>query len=264
MNLRKRTFEIVEAARSGDRASSAFDIFIVSLIAINVASFVLETVEPIHDAAPMAFFVIEVVSVAVFSVEYVLRLWSCTAGGASPVMGRVRFAARPLLLLDLAAILPFYLPFLGLDLRVLRVLRVLRLARLAKLARYSRALQLLGRAILRSGPELVLSVALMGLLLLIASAIMYYAERDAQPQAFASVPRSMWWAVATLTTVGYGDVYPVTAFGRIIGSVISILGIGMFALPTAILGAAFVEEVRTSRLARDDHGVCSRCGRPFD
>ncbi|MCE5278070.1 MAG: ion transporter [Planctomycetaceae bacterium] len=147
-------------------------------------------------------------------------------GYSRPVLGRLRAAASPMMLIDLLAILPFYLPFIDADLRFLRSLRLLRIFRLAKIARYSNALQTLGRVLGNHKVELAATGFVMLILLILSSTLMYYAENDAQPQAFSSVPASMWWAVATMTTVGYGDMCPVTPLGKVLGSFIAILGIG--------------------------------------
>jgi voltage-gated potassium channel len=158
---------------------------------------------------------------------------------------------------DLAAVLPFYLPFLGLDLMFLRSLRLVRIARLGKLNRYSQAMQLLGKVVWNRRAELASSVLVLLVLLVVVSSLMYYAERDAQPDRFGDIPSAMWWGVATLTTIGYGDTYPVTALGKALATVAAVLGIGMFALPTGILGSAFVEELQ----ARRRPARCPHCGK---
>jgi len=199
-----------------------------------------------------------------FSAEYLLRLWSCTVNPAhaAPLRGRFRFALTPLLLIDLLAILPFYFsllaPLLALDLRFLRAVRLFRLFRLAKLARYSLALRTFGRVLSSKKEELLSTLFILFLLLFLASSLMYFAENKAQPEKFSSIPTALWWGVATLTTVGYGDVVPVTALGRFLASMIAILGIGMFALPTGILGAAFVEEMQTRS---SPPKLCPHCGK---
>ena len=172
----------------------------------------------------------------------------------------MRFAVSGIALIDLLAILPFYLPFVGLDLRFLRALRLIRIVRIAKVGRYYSSLNLIRDTVRARKEELVLSVAIMVLLLVVSASVMYYAEHEVQPEAFPSIPASLWWAVVTLTTVGYGDAFPVTTLGKFLASVISILGIGMFALPTGILGAGFVEEIRKRR---DEVEVkrCPHCGR---
>jgi voltage-gated potassium channel len=236
------------------------DIVILALIVANVLALILESVASIYGAYRLWFRSLEVVSVAVFSVEYLLRAWSSVEdrrfAGAG---GRLRYMASPLAIVDLLAVLPFWLPMIGGDLRILRTLRLFRIFWLGKLGRYSDALQTLGRVVAAKRAELAITGALGAALLLIASSLMYFAENAAQPEVFSSIPASMWWAVATLTTVGYGDVYPITPVGRVLGSVIAVLGIGMFALPTGILGAAFTEELQAHRASVP--GRCSRCGK---
>ena len=260
MRMRKRLNQILRPAVGGDVASRTCDIFILSVISLSVIGIILESVQSIHDGAPGVFHWIEIVSVAIFTVEYVLRLWSCVEESKykHPILGRARFALTPLALIDLAAILPFYLPFVGVDLRFIRVVRLLRLFRVAKVGRYSRSLQLLGRVIRGKKEELGVTLFILLLLVVLASCFLYHAENAAQPDAFPSIPAAMWWAVATLTTVGYGDIYPVTAAGKCLASVIAILGIGMFALPTGILGAGFVEEVQARKRQAKR---CPHCGK---
>jgi voltage-gated potassium channel len=166
------------------------------------------------------------------------------------------------MLVDFLAILPYYLVILGVDLRVMRALRLFRIVRLLKIARYSSALQTLGRVLLKSKGELGMCFFAMVVLLILASSLMFYAERDVQPELFSSIPAAMWWGMATLTTVGYGDIYPLTPFGKLLGSFIAVLGVAMFALPAGILGAAFSGE-----LHKDDETVveiCPHCGKTID
>ncbi len=264
MNIKRRVYEILEIASEGDRASRRFDICILTLITLNGVALVLETVQGIHGRAERLFTLFENFSVLIFTVEYLLRLWCCTTSPdyARPVRGRLKFALTPLALIDLLAILPFYLrllaPWMGLDLRLLRTVRLFRLFRLAKLVRYSVALRTFERVLREKKEELLTSLTFLGLMLLLAATLMYFAERDAQSDKFSSIPAAMWWGIATLTTVGYGDVFPITTIGKLIGSVIAVLGIGMFALPTGILGAAFLEEVER-RKAKPKQ--CPHCGK---
>ena len=257
---RNRIHEILEAARSGDRASRAFDIFILSLIGLNVLALILGTVESIRLLAPRFFTAFEFFSVMVFSVEYLLRVWSCTVSPdyPRPIRGRLRFALTPMALIDLLAILPFYLPFLGVDLHFIRAVRLFRIFRVAKLGRYSAELRTFRRILTAKKRELLITLFALLLLLLLSSAVMYYAERNAQPKAFSSIPAAMWWAVCALTTVGYGDVVPATLVGKLASSAISILGIGIFGLPAGILASGFIEEIQTKRTRPD---VCPHCGK---
>jgi voltage-gated potassium channel len=260
MNIRKRTWDIVETAKPGDAASRLFDIAILSLIFLNVIAVIIGSVQSVQQHWGTFLDVFEAVSVLVFTVEYAARLWSCTTDPefSGRILGRVRLALRAMSVVDLLAILPFYLPFLGLDLRSLRVLRLLRIIRVAKVGRYYSSLNLIKHVFQSKKEELVLTSALMGLLLVVSSSVLYYCENAAQPDAFSSIPATMWWAVTTLTTVGYGDMYPVTFLGRFFASVIAIMGIGMFALPTGILGAGFVEAIQKHREPKD---TCPHCGK---
>jgi len=260
MNTRKRTWEIVEVAKRDDTASRTFDVVILVLIFVNVVAVIVGSVQSVQARFSAFLRLFEIVSIIVFTGEYVARLWSCTVDCRfqGRITGRVRFALRAMPLIDLLAILPFYLPFLGVDLRSLRVLRLLRILRVAKLGRYYSSLNLIKDVFESKKEELVLTSALMGGLLVVSSSLLYYCENGVQPDAFSSIPATMWWAVSTLTTVGYGDIYPVTLLGKFCASVIAILGIGMFALPTGILGAGFVEAIQKTRGPKN---TCPHCGK---
>lgn len=262
MKFQERSFEIVEAADPDDRASFAFDVFIITLICLNVVAFVIASVPSIQEKFGALLWRFEVFSVAVFTVEYGVRIWSCTTSPdyRGPITGRLQFASRPLLVIDFLAIVPFYLPFLGLDLRALRVLRVFRIFRVLKLARYSAALRLLGETISERREELLIALGVQIVLLLFVGTALFYVEHPAQPEEFSSIPAAMWYGIATLSTVGYGDMYPITSLGRFLGSISAVLGVGMFALPAGILGAAFSDAIQR----RKGEPVCSECGMPVD
>ncbi|HEV2704476.1 MAG TPA: ion transporter [Pyrinomonadaceae bacterium] len=259
--LKRRTFEIVELPSSRDLPSRLFVIFIMTLIVFNVAAVMLETVEELGRPFARFFSLLEGFSVTVFTVEYLLRLWSCTSDPryAGALRGRLRYALSPLALVDLMAVLPFYMEFLPVDLRFVRSLRLFRLLRIFKLARYSASLRTLDDVVRSKKEELLVTVFVVVIMLIFASSAMYYAENEAQPDKFSSIPASMWWGVATLTTVGYGDVFPVTPFGKLLGAVIAVLGVGLFALPTGILASGFTEEMRKQRVRRETMR-CPHCG----
>lgn len=245
-SFKRKVYEALEGAPESGTVGKIVQVSLVVVIVLSIVVLVLESISEIRTASPVFFGVVEIVFVAVFTTEYVLRLWSAPAGDVEAGRGagraRVRFALRPMMLVDLAAILPFFLPFLGLDLRAARLLRMFRLARVFKLARYTRAARSIRDAFVAKREELVVTVAFLFVLLMIAASMMHYAEGDTQPDRFGSIPSSMWWAIVTLTTVGYGDVVPVTLAGRLCGAVIAVIGIGFVALPTSILGSAFIME----------------------
>ena len=260
-SLKKTVYEIIEEAEPGNRASEVFDIFLITLIALNVVALIVGTVEEIHRISPGAFYLFEVISVGIFTVEFFLRVWTCTENPrfAHPVKGRLQYLVSPLALIDLLAVLPVYLVFFvnlhGLDLRFLRVVRLL--ARIVRLGRYFSSLSTLGMVVHTKRGELAAVVSVLFLLLVMTSSLMFFAEHQAQPEEFASIPRAMWWSIITLTTVGYGDVFPVTAAGRLLAGIIAIVGIGLFALPAGILGSGYMEELEKG--ARESVR-CPHCG----
>lgn len=244
MTARQRVHDILEFGSEHDPVTRLVNVFLVTLIILNVAAFTIETVPDIGRRYGYLFELFNLVSVAIFTIEYVLRLWSCVElpllHALTPWRARIGFAMRPLMIIDLIAILPFYLGFLiGID---LRILRIFRLFRFLKLARYSPALVALGRVFANERRALFGAMLVMLALLLFASTGMYFLERHIQPEVFGSIPATAWWAIATLTTVGFGDVVPVTALGRIFGGLIMIFGLGMFALPIGIMATGFSHE----------------------
>lgn len=236
-------FEVLEGDEPG-RLGQAVRQFIQVLIIVNVIAVVLETVESIRTLYQPFFTVFEDFSVAVFGAEYVARLAVCTRHEryASPILGRIRFALTPFMIFDLIAVAPFFIPFFtGMDMRVARTMRLMRIFRILKLARYSRAVHRLGLALRQSAAEIGVTLFAGSLILVVASACLFYVERDAQPDTFSSIPASAWWAIATLTTVGYGDISPITPLGKVIASGVAVLGVGVVALPAGILASAFAQ-----------------------
>lgn len=247
MSLRQRVHAVVEEGQGA--LGRAFSLTVTALILINVTAVILETVEWIAGEHGALLTAIEHVSVAVFTLELVLRLWSCTADArfARPIAGRLRYLVQPLTLVDLLAIAPFFLPLVVPDLRFVRMARMFRLLRLLKLGRYSDTIRTLGRVFVAKREELTVAASAVVVILVIASCLMFQVEHDAQPKAFASIPDAMWWGIATLTTVGYGDIYPITPLGRVLGALIALSGVGLVALPAGILASGFTEEMRRRR-----------------
>jgi voltage-gated potassium channel len=164
-------------------------------------------------------------------------------------------------MVDLLAILPALLPLIfTFDLRIIRFLRVFRLFRLFKMSRYVQSLNSLDDVVRAKKEELVVTLVMIGMLLLFSSSLMYIVETEAQPDKFPDIPSAMWWGVATLTTVGYGDVFPITPLGKLFGAFIALLGIGMFALPTGILASGFAEEIKRRHEKEKTCPPCPHCG----
>ena len=255
MPLKERVYQVLEQAEPSDRLARTWNLVIVGAIAISTLAVVAETVEAVDRRFHLLLRTIEAASLIIFATEYLLRLWAitCSPRYAHPFFGRIRFAVTPLALIDLLAIAPALLPT-RLDLRVLRIARLARVLRVLKLARHSRGMALVVKVVRRQREELLIAGGLFAMLLVVTSSLMYLAEHEAQPRAFSSIPAAMWWAVATMTTVGYGDVYPVTVLGRILAGVTALLGIAAFALPTSILGAGFLAELEGARQK------CPNCG----
>lgn len=256
--IRTRVYRLLNDS-SSDAAGHWIALALASLILLNVAAVMAESVASIQVDYGPALFVFEVFSVTVFAVEYLLRVWSCTADPrySQPVSGHIRFVLTPLAIIDLLAVLPTLILWTGVDLRFLRILRLSRMLRLAKLGRYTNALQTMGQVISSKREELLLALMLMLMVLIVASSLMYMVEHDRQPEAFSSIPATLWWGIMTLTTVGYGDVYPVTVLGKITAAVIAVAGIGLFALPAGIVGSGFVELKEQQKKADQ---VCPHCG----
>ncbi|CAN5840681.1 hypothetical protein BH20ACI4_BH20ACI4_33820 [soil metagenome] len=264
ISTKQKIWEIVEAVEHTDRPGKFydwFDFFILTLIFLNVVAVIVETVEWIHDDLGVYLYWFEVFSVAVFSVEFILRVWSSQSQKKyeKPFWGRIKFMLTPMALVDLIAILPFFLTIFAFDLRFIRTIRLFRLFRVLKFVRYSQTLKLFGKVVRGKKEELIVTATIMFVLVILTSSFIYLAEHEAQPDKFTDIPTSMWWAIVTLTTVGYGDVFPVTPLGKVFAALIAVLGIGMFALPTGILGASFVEEI--DKMKVKEKPCCPHCGK---
>jgi len=259
--LQNRIWEILENTKDDDQNGRIDDYFLLILIILNVIAMIIGSVNSIQEKYSLEFYYFELISIIIFTIEYILRLWVCICDKKyqKGLSGRVRYALTPMALIDLLAILPFYLPFTGLDLRAIRIFRLLQFFRIAKSARYVTSLRLFARVIKSRKSELAITSIVMFMLIIFASTLMYHFEGDVQPDKFPDIPTSMWWAVSTMTTVGYGDVIPITGIGKFIASIVAILGIGLFALPTGILGAGFIEELQKKKKNESIY-QCPNCG----
>ena len=270
--MRRRVYEILNHPRPDDRPARFINIALLLLIAANVVASILETEAEVARRAPAFFEWFERVSVVIFTIEYVLRLWSCTADPsyARPVSGRVRMAVTPMALIDLCAIAPFYVELLlpgAIDLRFLRVLRLMRMFRLLRYARIADALAMMVRVLHSKRVELLVSLAIVVVAMLLAAGAIYLTERDEPETQLSSIPRAMWWAVVTITTIGYGDMIPTTAAGKVIGGFVAFIGICAVALPVGIVSSGFIDELNSRKrraTAPADARTCPHCGSALD
>jgi len=239
--IRRRAYEILEAARENDPQSRFCDGFLVLLISLNVMAVMLESVSVLAASYGPLFQRFELFSVSIFVVEYVARIWVCVERPGlkfhHPVWGRLRYMITLMAVIDLVVLLPFFLALLGgVDLRFLRVLRLLRVFRLT---RYSSALRLLTDVLKDEAANIGAALFILMMMVILSASLVYLAEFHVQPNVFGSIPDALWWAVITMTSIGYGDVVPITTVGKIFGAAIGIISVGMVALPTGIIASGF-------------------------
>jgi voltage-gated potassium channel len=247
--LRRRLAAIFEDEEPRSATTRWFDILLATLIIANVAGIVLESVEPIRRQYAVGLDAFENFATAVFAVEYVARVWASPdlhdARFTHPLWGRLRYMRSFFALVDLAAILPALLGVLGAaDLRVLRLVRLLRML---KLVRHSTTFGLLGSVLREEGRSIAALLFVLMLTVTISGSLMFLLEADEQPNVFSSIPAAMWWSIETLTTVGYGDMVPATIVGRLLGGVVSIIGIGTLALFSGLITVGFIDQLKLHR-----------------
>ena len=264
LKMKKRIFDIVNSQDNPSKASKAFDIFIISLIIVNVITIIADTFK-LPETVKSILYYIEIFSVVIFTIEYLIRIYvsDLLYPELSPFRARLKYIRSFMAVIDLLAILPFYIPYIiPIDLRVLRMLRIIRLLRIFKINRYTSAMSTIANVFKRKKHQLLSSLAVVSVLMIIAAILMYNIENEAQPDAFENAFSALWWAVATLTTVGYGDVYPITPLGKILSAIIALLGIGLVAVPTGIISSGFVESFEEKKNEQEDEKCyCPYCGK---
>jgi voltage-gated potassium channel len=250
------------------KADKFVNIFIISLIILNVLAVMIETIDSIHLKYKIYFDWFDRISVFIFTLEYILRVWSCTHDPRykGSIKGRIKYMLTPGAIIDLLAFLPFYIHLItgpgSLDLRTLRILRLMRLFRLFRLTAYTKSAQMIFNVFKSRINELILSFIMVVFLVIIASCLLYFAEHNAQPKDFSSIPATLWWAVVTLTTTGYGDMKPITTVGKTLAGIIMLTGVALFALPAGIITVGFIEEFRFAKKYKGHN--CPHCGKPLD
>ena len=264
--IRKQVYHILETS-AGSRQGwiGFFNLILFLIILLNGVAIMLHSVEEINREHERLFHYFEVFSVIFFAIEYGFRLWCCVEKPSQqhPFWGRLRYVFTFWALVDLMGFLPFILTMFNLDFGLVRVLRLFRLLRLFRVTRYVIALNVIERVFDEKKEELILSFVFILFLLLLSSSLMYYIEHPAQPKVFKSIPATLWWGVATITTVGYGDAVPITALGKVFGGIVALAGVGLFALPSGILASGFAEEIG-KRNRRKKTMNCPHCGAEID
>ena len=247
--FRQKVHALVFPSQYGGTMQHIFEVFIAIWVLLSVLAVILESVKSIHYILHLQFVILDAVAVAIFTVEYAMRIYSCVEepGYKGAFLGRLKQAKSPSTFIDFLAILPFFLEVFLHHLFDLRFLRVFRLARLLKLTRGSDATAVLVKVVVREWPVMSAATFIMMLLLVLTASLGYLFEYDAQPEKFENIPTSIYWAVITLASVGYGDISPVTPIGRALTSVLALLGIGIFAIPAALLASAFSDELVKER-----------------
>ena len=259
--LKKKIWAVIEPRDTESRESYIFGIFITCVILLNIAAMVLSSIWEIHTEYPIIWTILLLISAStliIFIIEYLLRLWACTADPeyAKPIIGRLKWAKTPFALIDLLVILPYILlMFTGINLTGLVILRVFRLF---KLVRYSESINLIIRVVKGEKNTLFTTYLVLFIVLIAAATLMYEVEYPAQPEAFSNIPAAMWWGVITLTTTGYGDIVPITPLGKMLGTVIALIGIAIFALPAGILASGFSKALE-KEIHEDEEYLCPHC-----
>ena len=263
MTFRKRLYLTLSPDERGGIIERIFEWIVILTILVSIFEIVLDSVPSIHNEYATLLTHFEIYSLIFFTIEYIARVYSIVEDRRykHSVKGRLKYMATPIAIVDLLAFLPFYLIFLPVDLRFLRIFRLMALFRMFKIARYLHALSIFRRVLKDRKEQLVLSFIFILFVLVVISFIMFYAENEAQPDKFSSIPATMWWGIATLTTVGYGDIVPITALGKFLGGLFAIAGVGLLALPAGILSSGFFEMLHTKNTSSKQVKVCPHCGK---
>ncbi len=262
ITFRKQLYLILDPGTRGGLTERIFEILLIAIIVLNIVAIILESVPSMEAQYHNLFNNFELFSVTFFTVEYIARMYCIVENSKfrDPLYGRIRYAGTAMAIVDLLAFMPFYLTFLPIDLRFLRIFRLMALFRMFKITRYMQAMIIFKKVIAERKEQLVLSFIFIIFILIIISFFMYLVEREAQPDKFGSIPEAMWWGMATLTTVGYGDSVPITPMGKVLGGLFAIAGVAFLALPAGILSSGFFELLHKPK---GKSHVCPHCGKEF-
>ena len=259
--LERALYYIVDEKDESNRLSKGFNYFLMVLIILSVGEMALETDDEIFLPHRKYFNLFDFFTVMVFSVEYFIRVMTAHLNPENKDKNRWQSISSYIFsfagIVDLVSILPFYLTFTNIDLRVLRMIRLLRFFRVFKITRYNNSMKLVVDVIKDKSSEIGVIMGLIIIIMIISSFLLFYAEHDAQPEQFPNVLGCLWWAIVTMTTIGYGDVFPITLVGKIVCSTMALLGIGLVAMPTGIISAGFLEKVNERKKESDEKAKVS-------
>ena len=263
--IKNYIFNIIRDDDKNDLKSNIFDLIIIFLVVLNVLIIFFDTFENIHKYIEPYYKIIDTVSIIVFSIEYFLRVWTASLmyPNLTAFKARIKYITSAKSIIDFIALFSFYLPlFTYQNLKFIRIIRLFRILSLLKINRYSHALEDLGNVIKRKSMQLLSSIFIVGVLIIFSALLMYHIENDAQPGSFDNAYSSLWWTIATITSVGYGDIYPVTIFGKLLGIFISLLSLALVAIPTGIISTGFNELSREEKSKlREERNYCPYCGK---
>ncbi len=255
---------MVEGNHEKYSASWFFELYLIILISLNVLALILLTVPEMRPVIGIYYKYFEAFSFFSFAIEYIMRVWTCVEikKYSHPLFGRLRYMISAIAIIDLLSVLSFYF-HTGHSATYIRILRLFRIVMIFKFLRYLKSLRLVVHVIKDKRAELLIVISFLMLMLIFSSSLMFFVEHPVQPEVFRSIPDSMWWGINTITTVGATSGNPVTFIGKLLAGIVSILGIGLFALPTGILASAFSEHV-TKHKQKKPAKKCPHCGKELE
>ena len=265
-NFRDKVHDILEPGADEHTPSRWFDYFVMTLIGLSVTGVAFLSFKALDPTVKTAVGFVELFTAVVFTLEYGLRIWTADLKFPDAKIPILAFIKSTYSLTDLMAILPIYVPlFFPGDASVAKLCTMLLLLRIFKLARYSKAVDIIIKVVKKEKQALLATLMIIMVTVFIASCLVYFAENDAQPDKFTDIPTAFWWGIVTLTTVGYGDVFPITLWGKIVGGFLAISGIFVVALPVGIMSAGFLEEIKRSNKVEDEKSCkCPHCGKEIE
>lgn len=257
---KQKIWEIINADKNDNKRSKYFDTFILTLILLNTLAVIISTISNIEKKYGFVLYIFEIISISIFTIEYLLRIFFCTQDKKykNPILGRIKFALTPMALIDLISIIPFYLPFFSYDLRFIRIFRIFRIIRVLKIERYISTGRLIKKVFQKKKSELALVGVIFSITILISSFLIFYSENPAQPKIFTTFFKSISWSIASITNLA-SEGFPITTIGKFTSSILSIFGLLIIALITSILSSGFTQ-VLISRKSRKKI-KCPHCGK---